>query len=65
MKSYLMFIALIIVLSGLSLSWGYKLISEEMELVSKEGECIAELISLGIERRDIVAANGTCHVSNR
>lgn len=33
---------------------------KEMINVRAEGECIATLISQGVERKNIIATNGTC-----
>lgn len=46
----------------LSLIVLYNMVKQDMETQAKEGECIKQLISLGIERANIGVANGTCYI---
>lgn len=32
------------------------------EAIDKENECIRDMVALGIDRKDIVATNGTCEL---
>lgn len=42
----------------------YKLEIENQN-ITKEHKCIAEYISLGIERKDILTGNGTCWIKEK
>lgn len=37
---------------------------EQKEVIKQENQCIAELIELGIKRKEIITDNGDCYVRN-
>ena len=40
---------------------GYKSVEHSYNMYHAESACVAELVALGIERKDIVTSNGHCY----
>ena len=57
--------AVVFTASGMGLVVTAQAVNAAQELQAKEGECIARLIALEVERRDIQASDGTCWQTGR
>lgn len=48
--------------AGLSIYFGVHMVHADYSAYLAESECVASFVSSGIERSDIVTANGSCYV---
>jgi|TARA_R110000851_G_C12980920_1_gene556333 uncharacterized membrane protein len=49
-----------ILISIIAIYMGYMNIKTSYNLFLAEGKCVTELVTLGVERKDITTFNGTC-----
>lgn len=61
MKKFIKIAAVSVFVFGVC-TLAYDRFTDAISLVSAENECIAQLISEGVERSDISTSNGKCHI---
>lgn len=60
--SLLILITMLLTVAGSIMYYFYITVSHDMDDYRAEGECISQLVSTGVPRKDIQSSNGTCSV---